>query len=209
VEEESTPIPEPEIAEDSEEKKEQPPADSGSPVSVADSTATEERTEEPVEDDLESLAWVEPESDEIEEENPAEEELESLGWVAPNSTVEATAVNSEGEELNGDASTRVEKSVIALSVENREPKGIIDQVSVAQGRVYCWIHVINGQGKKVVVRWITNGKELWETSLSIRSDNFRTWAYMTLRPGLAGPARVEIIGEEGQILKTESFEITG
>lgn len=105
--------------------------------------------------------------------------------------------------------TVVRRSAIALAVENREPKEICERVSVRQGRVYCWVHVINGEGTKITVRWVMNGKKLWETYLSVGSNNWRTWAYMSLRPGMMGPARAEILNQDGELLKRESFEITG
>jgi hypothetical protein len=101
----------------------------------------------------------------------------------------------------------VRRSAIALGVEDREPKGICQRVSVDQGRVYCWVHVIDGEGRKNLVRWILNGKSLWETRLSVGSNNWRTWAYMTLRPGMIGQARAEILREDGELLHAESFEI--
>jgi hypothetical protein len=59
------------------------------------------------------------------------------------------------------------------------------------------------------VRWIAKGREFWETHLVVGSNNWRTWAYVTLRPGLVGPARVDIVNADGELLHTESFEITG
>jgi hypothetical protein len=105
--------------------------------------------------------------------------------------------------------TLIRRSRIALAVENREPIGVRDRVSVREGRVYCWMHVINGKGRRLTVRWIAKGREFWETRLAVGSDNWRTWAYVTLRPSLVGPARVDIVNDDGELLYTESFEITG
>jgi hypothetical protein len=105
--------------------------------------------------------------------------------------------------------TMIRRSAITPAVEDREPKGVCEQVSVRDGRVYCWVHVINGKGREIIMRWIANADELWETRLSIGSNNWRTWAYITLRPGMIGPAQVDILDEEGQLLHTESFRITG
>jgi hypothetical protein len=100
----------------------------------------------------------------------------------------------------------VQRSAIALAVENREPKGLRDRISLSYGRVYCWIHVVNGNGSTITMRWTTKGKKC-DVSLPLGSDSWRTWAYITLRPGMVGPGRVEILDEDGQSLRTEYFEI--
>lgn len=102
----------------------------------------------------------------------------------------------------------IRRSAIALDVENREPINISQQVSVRQERVYCWMHVIDGQGVKVTVRWIGRGRRIAEDHLPVGSNSWRTWAYISLKPSMIGPAQVEILDENGEILKTLSFEIT-
>jgi hypothetical protein len=102
----------------------------------------------------------------------------------------------------------IRRSAIALRVENREPTGVCQQVSVTQGRVYCWMHVNNGKGEKVTVRWIRKGQRTTDTHLQVGSNSWRTWAYASLTSGMIGPARVEILDEKGRLLKTLSFEIT-
>ena len=70
------------------------------------------------------------------------------------------------------------------------------------------MHVINGKGEKIVVRWISKGQKIAETHLPVGSDSWRTWSYVPLSPGMIGPARVEILDENEKHLKTLSFEIT-
>lgn len=72
----------------------------------------------------------------------------------------------------------IQRSAISLAVENREPKGVCKRVSIHDGRVYCWVHVINGKGRKIIVRWIAKGQKIWETHLPVGSNNWRTWAYL-------------------------------
>jgi hypothetical protein len=57
------------------------------------------------------------------------------------------------------------------------------------------------------MRWFINGKQLWDALLPVGSDSWRTWAYITLRPGMVGPGKVQILNEDDELLKTESFEI--
>ncbi len=103
----------------------------------------------------------------------------------------------------------IRRSTIALGVEGREPVGTSKRVSVRQGRVYCWIHVINGKGGAIIVRWIgEKGKRIADVPLHVGSNSWRTWSYLSLWPSMIGPAQVEIRDEHGEILETLSFEIT-
>jgi hypothetical protein len=103
----------------------------------------------------------------------------------------------------------IRRSTIALGVEDREPVGMSKRVSVSQGRVYCWIHVINGKGGAIIVRWIgEKGKRIADVDLRVGSNSWRTWSYLSLRPSMIGPAQVEIRDENGEILETLPFEIT-
>ena len=96
----------------------------------------------------------------------------------------------------------IRQSTIAMGVENREPIGVSQRVSVREERVYCWMHVINGRGGRITVRWISNGHEITETHLPVGSNSWRTWAYASHRPRMVGPVRVEILDESGELLKT-------
>jgi hypothetical protein len=82
------------------------------------------------------------------------------------------SVHPSGEQIeaatvSGDTPARVDRpvvrrSTIALGVDNREPIGVTQRVSVHQQRVYCWMHITNGQGEEVTVRWIRKGKKAIE-----------------------------------------------
>lgn len=115
---------------------------------------------------------------------------------------------SEGEHA-GVARPVIQRSVIGLGVEDREPVGVSQRVSVRQGRVYCWAHVINGKGGTIVVRWLGGkGQRMAEVRLAVDSNNWRTWSYLSLKPSMIGPAQVEILDENGEMLERLSFEIT-
>jgi hypothetical protein len=102
----------------------------------------------------------------------------------------------------------IRRSAIALGVKDREPVGISQRVSVRQGRVYCWMYLVRGQGGTVTVRWTGKGQRIAEVHLPVGSNSWRTWAYLSLESGMIGPAQVDILDEHGEILETLSFEIT-
>jgi hypothetical protein len=139
---------------------------------------------------------------------PAQDSKPPVEALAESKEREVTT--SAGEEARARVNrTEVHRSAIALTIENRKPQGVSDRVSIHQGKVYCWIHVKGGKGKDVIVRWVVKGEKLWETPLRVGSNDWRTWAYITLRPSMVGQARADILSDEGEVLKTESFEITG
>lgn len=144
------------------------------------------------------------------ENSESREESKLAAEALPKSLEETRAsLGGRGDGSAEESPTTIQRSAITVAVENLEPKGISEHVSVRQGRVYCWVHVTNGEGKKITVRWIAKGKELWQTELPIGSNDWRTWAYITLRPGMIGPAQADILNEDGELLQTEAFEITG
>jgi hypothetical protein len=101
----------------------------------------------------------------------------------------------------------IERSAIALAVENREPRRISKKVSVREERVYCWLHIVDGQGETITVRWRLKGRQPAEAELPVRSDFWRTWSYITPEPNMIGPAQVEIL-QNGKLLEVLLFEIT-
>ena len=151
--------------------------------------------------------------------DPEQAKLEDQEWGEVSRTEAEVFLPSSGKRIQAtvvstDAPPRVNRpairrSTIALGVEGREPVGMSKRVSVRQGRVYCWIHVINCKGGAVIVRWIgEKGKRIADVHLRVGSNSWRTWSYLSLRPSMIGPAQVEIRDENGEILETLSFEIT-
>jgi hypothetical protein len=102
----------------------------------------------------------------------------------------------------------IKRSAISQGIRNREPVGHVEQISLRQRQVYCWLHVVDGEGQRVTTRWISKGDQIAEISLPIGSDSWRTWSSVTLRPSMIGPVQVEIFNEHGDLLKTLSFEVT-
>jgi hypothetical protein len=169
-------------------------------VDIAAREAPASRTEDVTEKPIEDVKAKEPESEGVSE-TPAVVSAHPSGEQIQAATV--------GEDTPARVDRPViRRSAIALGVENREPIGVTQRVSVRQERAYCWMHVIDGQGGKVTVCWIGKGRRVAGVHLPVGSNSWRTWAYVFLKPSMIGPARVEILDESGKLLKTLSFEIT-
>jgi hypothetical protein len=134
--------------------------------------------------------------------------LDSSGELSSGSPGEGNSNGLVGEtQVARSGRLVIERSAIALTVEGRKPTGISDRFSVLQKKVYCWIHVINGKGDTITVRWLMNGQEPSYVHLPVGSDSWRTWSYITLKPSMIGPAEVEILSD-GELLETMTFEVT-
>jgi hypothetical protein len=95
----------------------------------------------------------------------------------------------------------VQDSKLCLGVKDRQPQSVASKFSVASGKVYCWVRVANGQGKKVKTVWYLGGKKYDGTWLAVGSASWRTWAYKNLDASMKGEGRVEIVDESGNVLK--------
>ena len=169
-------------------------------VDIAAREAPASRTEDVTEKPIEDVKAKEPESEGVSE-TPAVVSAHPSGEQIQAATV--------GEDTPARVDRPViRRSAIALGVEKREPIGVTQRVSVSQQRVYCWMHVINGQGEKVTVRWMRKRNKITETHLPVGSNSWRTWSYLSLRPSMIGSAQAEMRDENGEILETLPFEIT-
>jgi hypothetical protein len=101
----------------------------------------------------------------------------------------------------------VEAAALGTGVENLTPIGVAESFPASVGRVYCYSKIINGGGTTITHKWYYNEKEVAAVPLDIRSPSFRTYSYKTILPQFKGNWKVEIVAEEGHIIKTLEFTI--
>jgi hypothetical protein len=159
-----------------------------------------ERADEP-------LQATESQLGEIQEPEPSQASETPTEALPPSPDEEGPILATSESEPARTKRPVIERSAIALAVENREPKRISKKVSVREERVYCWLHIMNGQGETITVRWRLKGRQPAEAELHVRSDFWRTWSYITPEPNMIGPAQVEIL-QNGKLLEVLLFEIT-
>ncbi|MEE8185002.1 MAG: DUF2914 domain-containing protein [Thermodesulfobacteriota bacterium] len=109
--------------------------------------------------------------------------------------------------VRAESNTSVETAVLGTGVENLVPMGVAESFSASIGRVYCYSKITNGDGSTITHRWYYNDKEVAAVHLEIRSTSFRTYSYKTILPHYKGNWKVEIVAEEGNIMKTLEFTI--
>ena len=102
----------------------------------------------------------------------------------------------------------VEAAVIATGVENLTPMGVADKFPTNTGRLYCYSKIIGGgEGSSIKHIWYYGDKKVDEIILSIKSPSFRTYSYKTISSDWTGKWKVEIVADDGTILKTLEFVI--
>ena len=102
----------------------------------------------------------------------------------------------------------VEAAVIATGVENLTPMGVADKFPANTGRLYCYSKIIGGgEGSSIKHIWYYGDKKVDEIILSIKSSSFRTYSYKTISSDWTGKWKVEIVADDGTILKTLEFVI--
>ena len=107
-----------------------------------------------------------------------------------------------------EATLSVEAAVIATGVENLTPMGVADKFPADTGRLYCYSKIIGGgEGSSIKHIWYYGDKKVDEIILSIKSPSFRTYSYKTISSDWTGKWKVEIVADDGTILKTLEFVI--
>lgn len=101
----------------------------------------------------------------------------------------------------------VEKLAVCLGVKDRNPVNETTTVSSKSNRIYCWMRVASGSGKKVRPVWTLNGKLTIGAWITIGSNSFRTWTTKRIDSSNVGEAKLEIQDEKGRVLATKEFAV--
>jgi hypothetical protein len=103
----------------------------------------------------------------------------------------------------------IEKLAVCTGVKDRNPVGETTSVAADANRVYCWMRVTGGSGKKVRPMWTLNGKSYPGAWLPIGSNSYRTWTTKRIDASNVGAAKLEIQDEKGRVLATQEFAVVG
>jgi hypothetical protein len=101
----------------------------------------------------------------------------------------------------------VADAVTCLGIENREPVGADDSFPADVGRVWCWSKIKDGQGTAITHAYYYGDEEKALVELEIRSPLFRTYSSKRVLPSWTGEWRVDIVDDQGDVLKSLHFTI--
>jgi hypothetical protein len=101
----------------------------------------------------------------------------------------------------------VDKAVVCLDVHDRMPIQETYRISSNSGTIFCWALLLNGEGKKIRYIWCIDENVTTSQWLSISSNRFRAWCPKNIDYKMQGRAHVDIVDENGRLLKALEFEI--
>jgi hypothetical protein len=120
------------------------------------------------------------------------------------------ALFSHAEEAQHDTSSgfSVERLVIAGSIDNREPVGVVDAFSSSTEKVYCFLEARNITADTTAsFVWYHGEKELARIDLPLgKSSRWRTYSSKKLG-GRQGAWKVELQDAQGAVLATATFTV--
>ncbi len=105
------------------------------------------------------------------------------------------------------AAMEVEEMGIGKSVEDRALLETGTEFGVADGKLYCFTRITNGTGQTARHVWSRNGEVVSDVSLSIGSENWRTWSSKLIGPGLEGDWSVRVLDAEGEKIGEIRFTV--
>jgi hypothetical protein len=102
----------------------------------------------------------------------------------------------------------ITEAVICKDIQDREPVDAHDVFSSDVGKLHCFTRT-SAVGKTTIQHvWYLEGEKRAEVSLTIgASPSWRTSSSKIIRPIDTGNWKVNILGPDGEILKTASFVI--
>lgn len=108
----------------------------------------------------------------------------------------------------GGPSLAVAEGIFTTDVRDREPVDELATVPPGLDRVILWTRITDaGAGAEVTHVWYHGSEEVGRVPLAVAGPSWRTWSSKELLPSWTGPWRVEIVGPNGEVLKTVSLRV--
>lgn len=105
-------------------------------------------------------------------------------------------------------SIEVAEAAICRNIEDREPIDSGDTFKTTVDRLYCFTKITGAQTPIEIVHVWNFGDTVRATiNLPIKSSNWRTWSSKKIQAHEIGDWHVDVIGPDGNVLKTLKFKI--
>jgi hypothetical protein len=102
----------------------------------------------------------------------------------------------------------VVEGVIATQVTERSPVGAAESFSSDVGRLYCFTRIAGAAVDSQVTHvWLKDGQEKARVPLTVRSNDYRTWSSKAIMPEWTGAWQVDVLAEDGTLLKSLPFTV--
>lgn len=102
----------------------------------------------------------------------------------------------------------VETLQFGTDVQSREVVGADTAFASSIGSVYCFTRITGVQDTATITHvWYYDDDEQARVELPVRGTNWRTWSSKTVLPSWTGRWSVDVLGPDGEVLRTEYFTI--
>lgn len=128
-----------------------------------------------------------------------------LSFVACVLLAQGLAAAQEKSEKAASQDLKVEKIVVATSVENREPVGENTEFEALVGTVYCWTKITASTTPATIKHvWYLDDQKVFEIPLELKYASTRTWSSKTVS---TGNWKVEVTDDAGTVLSSIGFTV--
>ena len=129
--------------------------------------------------------------------------------TTPQESLEATANTEKTTETKQALPpVTIQKMEVCTAVDNREPINSGDVFSNTIGRLYCFTQLISVEAPyKIRHTWYFEDEAVSSEELDVGSQFWRTWSVRNIKKEQSGNWRVDVLQEDGALLKSVSFVI--
>ena len=126
-------------------------------------------------------------------------------WVP---TASAQTAEAPPTATKAAPSLQVSEAAIATGMEGLTPQGAADSFESSVGKLYAFTK-ITGANEETLVKhhWFHEDQLMAEVELPVRSVSWRTYSSKTIAPAMAGQWKVDILSQDGTLLKSIPFTI--
>ena len=118
-----------------------------------------------------------------------------------------TAAGLQAQETPGNL-MEVSQAAICAEIVNRNPVGIGVRFPASVGKLYCFSRISNIEAvTRIRHVWYFNNTERARVDLAVSPPSWRTYSSKRIMPGEIGRWRIDILDNEGNVLKTLGFDI--
>lgn len=132
---------------------------------------------------------------------PAAVGADTQGGIAAEEPV-PTAPGPEAGIRRGE----VLRSGFTSGIDGREPVDRILSLSTEERKVYYFTELQGMSGQSVRHRWQHEGRLMAEVVFQVGGSRWRVWSSKNLIPAWTGQWRVQVVTEDGRVLREETFE---
>ena len=96
---------------------------------------------------------------------------------------------------------------VGTAIEDREVTGAAESFPANVGKIWFWTKVTGGEGQKITHVYYLGDTKMSEIPLDLRFASVRTYSYKTITPEMTGAWKVDVVGPDGNVLKTVNFKV--